>query len=104
MHCATVGATGTLHPAPFRRPASVVRNGRCVLNRAHFQAGGTERADGGLASRARTVHLHVKRAHTVIARLIGGVSCVLLRIQCPALSRSAEAERTGALPRHLASL
>src|SRR5579872_2378904 len=87
-----------LYTPSLGRPASVVRNGSDVANVTHFQSGGGESANGGLATGARARDAHFKSAHAVLARHVGGVHGRLLRGKGRALARSAEAERAGALP------
>src|SRR5215831_12579683 len=53
-------------PAPLRRPAAVVRNGRDVLDRPDLQAGRLQGPDGGLPPRAWALDEHVNLAHPVL--------------------------------------
>src|SRR5208337_2594399 len=68
-----------LHSPPFRRPASIMRNRRRVLNGPHFDARRSQRAHRRLPPRSRTAHPHIHRAHSVIARHAGSVRRGLLR-------------------------
>src|SRR5439155_668274 len=54
--------------APLWRAATVVRDGRDVLDRLDVEARRGEGADGRLASGAGTLHLHVHRADAVLLR------------------------------------
>ena len=82
-----------------------MRNRRSVLNVSNFDSCGSQRTNRRFASRARTAHPHLNAAHTMIARHIGGVLRGLLGGKWRPLTRSAEAERPGTLPRqHIASL
>src|SRR5207237_5870288 len=89
-----------LHTSPFRRTAAVMRDGGHIANHPHFDASGRERANRRLPSRSGTAHAHIHRAHTLIARLISGVHCRLLRRERSSLSGTTEAQRTGTLPGH----
>ena len=77
-----------------------MRNRREVLDGAHFDARGCQRANCRFAPRSRTAYPHIHRAYPVIARHVGGVRCRLLRREWRALTRSTEAERTRTLPRN----
>src|SRR5450631_4043993 len=84
--------TGFLHPSAFRRTAAVMRNGRGILDVAHFDAGGGQGADGGLASGTGATDAHFYRAYAVVARHVGGVGGGLLSGKGRAFARSAETE------------
>src|SRR5690349_13135802 len=55
----------------LRRTAAVVSLGRDVLDRAHLEAGGLQRADRGLAARARALDEDVDLLDAVLLRLAG---------------------------------
>src|SRR5690606_34540386 len=57
--------------AALGRAAAVVRLRRHVLDRAHLEAGGLQRADRGLAARARALDEHVDLLDTVLLGLAG---------------------------------
>src|SRR5690606_10281312 len=84
--------------ATLRRAAAVVRLRRDVLNRTHFEPSGRERADRGLASRARSLHEDVDLLDAVLLSLArsrlgshtGGVR--------GRLARALEAHATGGCP------
>src|SRR5215203_2858036 len=57
--------------AALRRTAAVVRLRRHVVDRAHLEAGGLQRADRGLAARTRALHEDVDLLHAVLLRLAG---------------------------------
>src|SRR5260370_5369052 len=84
--------------ASFWRPASVVRDGRDVADRGTIESCSSQSADGRFARRAGAAHAHVNAAHAVVARQVGGIDRCLLSRKRSAFARSAEAERTRALP------
>src|SRR6266446_6466012 len=84
--------------APFRRTATVMRNRRRVLNRAHFDSGRSQRAYRRLAPRSRTAHSHIHRAHPVIARHAGGVRRGLLRRKRSPFAGPTKTQRARTLP------
>src|SRR5690606_7757379 len=86
-------------PAALRRTAAVVRHRRDVLDGAHLQAGGLERADGGLAAGARTLDEDVDLAHPVLLGAAGGGLGGHLRGERGGLARPLEADLPGARPR-----
>src|SRR5579864_2507974 len=90
----------TSDPAPLRRPASIVRNRREVLDRTDFNTGRCQRANRRLTSRARPADAHIYRTHPMIARHVGSVGRGLLRSEWRSLARSAEPERARTLPRN----
>src|SRR4051812_46701996 len=60
---------GATSDAPaLRRAAAVVRDRRHVLDGLDVEAAGGESADSRLASRARSLHLHVDGADAVLLR------------------------------------
>src|SRR4051812_5273182 len=61
-----------LDPAALPRPAAVVRHRRDVLDAHHLEPRGGERPDGGLAPRARALHVHVDLLQAVLLRAPGG--------------------------------
>src|SRR5436853_4869606 len=83
----------------LRRTAAVMGNWRHVLNGPDFNARGGQRADGRLAAGAGAVHPHFQRPHAMFAGLVGSIHGCLLGGKGSAFARSAEAQRTGALPR-----
>src|SRR5271165_2184135 len=89
-----------LHPAALGRTAAIVWNRRDVADGPHVETGGGECAHCRFAPRSRAADPHIHAAHAVIACLIGGVRGGLLRREWRALPRSAEAQRSRALPRH----
>src|SRR5208282_2764176 len=92
-----------LHSAPFRGPATVMRNRRRVFNGPHFDARRSQRAHRRLPPRSRTAHPHIHRAHSVIARHAGSVRRGLLRRKRSPLAGPAKTERARTLPRqHIA--
>src|SRR5271166_5864210 len=96
--------TVDLHSAPFRRPATVVRNRGRVLDGPHFDSRGGEGADGRFAARSGTAHPHVYAAHPMIASHAGGIRRGLLRGKRRPFTRAAKAERARTLPRqHVAT-
>src|SRR5258708_18214860 len=94
----------TLNPSPLRRTASVVRNGRRVLDRTDFDSRRRQRTHRRLPARSCTTHPHVHTADTVIASHVGGVHRGLLGRERSAFTRTAETQRSGTLPRqHVAT-
>src|ERR1700688_3319325 len=92
-----------LNPAPFGRPASIMRNRRRVLDGPDFNSGRGQRADSRFATRTRATYSNVNGANAVIAGQTGSVRCGLLRGKRSALTGAAEAKRARALPRqHIA--
>src|SRR5208337_377784 len=92
-----------LHSAPFRRPATVMRNRRRVLNGPHFDSRRGQRAHCRLTPRSRTTHPHIHCAHSVIARHARGVRRGLLCRKRSPFARTTKTERPRTLPRqHIA--
>src|SRR4051812_41416655 len=89
-----------LYSAAFRRTAAVVRHRRHVADSLNVQPCCRQSTDRRLASRSRTAHADFHRAHAVVARHVGRVLRGLLRSERRAFARTAEAERTRALPAH----
>src|SRR5438128_5295504 len=88
----------TSDPPPLRRTAAVVRNRRHVLDTDDFDPGALDRADRGLASGTRTLHLHVDLAHAVFHRPARhGLRCEL-RSERRRLARPLEAHVAGRRP------
>src|ERR1700732_3381713 len=88
-----------LASAPFRRTASVVRNGRHVADRAYFDSRGGQRAHRRFASRPGTADADIDAAHPVIPRHVRGVRRGLLGGERRTFTRSPKAERSRTLPR-----
>src|SRR5436190_20035822 len=59
-------------PPSLRRPTAVVRDRRDVLDADDLDAGVLDRADGRLATRARTLHDDVDATHPVLHGAPGG--------------------------------
>src|SRR2546427_10616875 len=90
-----------LYPAALGRTATVVWNRRDVADQPDVQARGSQRADSGLASRARAFHAYFHALHAVlVARGACGSQRSLLRGVGCALPRPLEADRTGGGPAH----
>src|SRR5665213_3490906 len=66
----------SLHPPPLLGAAAVVRDGGDIFDAGDLDAGGGQRADGGLATGARPADEHVDAAHAVchgpLCALLGG--------------------------------
>src|SRR5690349_13791631 len=77
--------------AALRRTAAVVGLRRHVLDRAHLEAGGLQRADRRLAARARTLDEDVDLAHAVLLRTTRGGLGGELRGERGRLARALEA-------------
>ena len=88
-----------LHSSSFRRPASVVRNGRDIPNRAHFNSRGSQRAHRRLSARSWTAHPHVHASDAMIPRHVRGIRCRLLRGERCSFARPAKPQRSRTLPR-----
>src|SRR5256885_3890849 len=91
--------------AALRRTAAVVRNRRDVADQHDVQSGGSQRAHGGLASGAGTLHPNFHALHPVlVARHARGSQRGLLRGVRRALARALEADRTRRGPAHDAAI
>src|SRR5207302_6956181 len=88
-----------LHSTTLGRTAAIVRHGRHVLDGANFDPSSGQGADSGLASGAGARDANFHRAQPMLARQVGGAHGGLLSGEGSAFARSAEAERTRALPR-----
>src|SRR5690606_31656918 len=86
-------------PTTLRRAAAVVRLRGHVLDGADLEAGGLQRTDRGLATRARALHEHVDLLHAVLDGLAGGVLGGHLRGERRGLTRALEADVAGRGPR-----
>src|SRR5512139_354316 len=91
--------SGASDAALLRRTAPVVRDGRHVLDAGDLQAGGVQRAHGGLAARAGTAHADLDVLQAVFLRgdprLLGGD----LRGERRALARAADTATARRRPR-----
>src|ERR1700722_5197488 len=87
-----------LDSPPLRRPATVVRHRRHIADGAYFNPRRCQSANGRLAARTRTGDPHIHRAQPVIASHAGSVRRCLLRRERRAFARTAESQRTRALP------
>src|SRR4028118_906244 len=103
--CAGTGGRPGWGPTPgpataagLGRAAAVVRHRGDVLDGAHLEACGLERADGGLAARARALHEDVDLLHAVLLRLAGAVLGGHLRGERRRLARALEAHVAGGGP------
>src|SRR5215831_15862246 len=85
-------------PAPLRRPAAVVRNGRDVLDRPDLQAGRLQGPDGGLPPRAWALDEHVNLAHPMLHGAPRRGLGRHLRGERGRLARSLEADLSGRCP------
>src|SRR4029077_10699919 len=85
--------------ALLRRTATVMRNGREILDDSHFQARRRERAHRRFPSRPGTAYFHIHCPQPRLLRLIGSGERSLLRREGRALARSPEPQRTRARPR-----
>src|SRR5437016_8320049 len=88
-----------LHPPPLGRPASIVRNGRDILDEVDFQPGRLERADRGLAPGARSLDVDLDLAHALLHRLARGVLRREARGERRPLAGPLEPRRPRARPR-----
>src|SRR5204862_245692 len=69
--------TSHLHSPPLRRTASVVRDGRHVADRFHFDTDRLERADRRLAAGPGALDAHVERPHADgLGDVTGGERCL----------------------------
>src|SRR6476620_5284195 len=81
------------------RPASVVGSGRDVLDGADLEADGTQRTDGGLTTRARTLDEDVDLLHAVVHGATASGLGSHLRGAGGGLARALEADGAGRGPR-----
>src|SRR3954452_13666785 len=87
-----------LHPAPLSGAAAVVRLRGDVLDARDLEAGGLERADRGLAARARTLHEHLDLLQALLDALAGRGVGGHLRGERGRLAGALEAGAAGGLP------
>src|SRR5690348_18423622 len=90
-----MNACTTSNSALLRGTAAVVRHGRPVLNRLHFNSDGGEGADGRFAAGAGSADAHFDGAQSIFFCFVGGSKRGLLGGEGSALARSAEAQRSG---------
>src|SRR5579862_6496211 len=76
-----------------------MRNRRHVANRTHFNARRGQSTNGRFAAGTRSADTNIDAAYAMIARHVGGVRSRLLSRKRRPLTRSAEAQRSGTLPR-----
>src|SRR5579883_616045 len=96
--------SSALDPAPLLRPAAVVRDRRDVFDADDFDAGGRQRADRGLAARARAPDQHVHLAHAVLHGPPGARLGRQLGGKRRRLARALEAHVAGRRPRQHVAL
>src|SRR5579862_3219492 len=87
-----------LNSSTLGRAATIVRNGRHVLDIPHFQSGSGEGANGRFASGTWSLDPHFHAAHAMITGSIGHAHCGLLSGKGGAFARPLEAQRTSAGP------
>src|SRR5690242_19513588 len=87
-----------LDAAPLGRAATVVRNGRDVLDRGDLETGRLQRADGRLTSGARALDPDLDALHAEIDRFAGAGLGRDLRRERGALARALEAHLARAGP------
>src|SRR5215207_6734719 len=85
-------------PAPLGGAAAVVGDRGDVLDAGDLDAGALQRADGGLAAGAGTLHLHVDLPDTVLHGAAGGLLGGHLGGEGRALLRALEADVAGRGP------
>src|SRR6185312_4307399 len=91
-----VGIAGhRLHPPGFRRTAAVVRNRRDVLEADDEEAGGAQRAHGGLAARSRALDENGDLLDSELDGLLGHLAGRHAGGEGRALLRAAEAGAAG---------
>src|SRR5579862_6570856 len=94
-----------LHAAALGRAATIVRDGSHVLDRVDVQAGGSQGANSGFATRTGPLDANFDRLHAVlIASGTGGVHGGLLRGVGRAFARTFKAHRTGGGPAYGAAV
>src|SRR5215475_3304987 len=91
-------ANSSSDPAPLWRAAAVVRDRGDVLDGPDLQAGGLQRADRGLTTRAGTLHEHVDLAHAVLHGPPRGGLSGHLSGERRRLARALEADLPGRRP------
>src|SRR3978361_1453744 len=87
-----------LHPPPLARAAAVVGLRGDVLDRDHFEAGGLQRADGGVAARAGPLDEDLDLLQAMLHALTRAGVGRHLRGERGRLARALEACATGGLP------
>src|SRR5580765_6773378 len=87
-----------LDPAPLRRPAAVVRDGRHVLDRRDLEPRRLQRANRRFPSTARAPHPHLDALHPLPQRLARARLGRHLRGERRALARTLEADLARARP------
>src|SRR6266516_2571764 len=86
------------NPPALRGTAAVVRLRRDVRDRADLETGSLQRADRGLAARARSLDEDVDLAQTVLLGLAGGTLGGHLRRERRRLARTLETDVAGGRP------
>src|SRR3954447_1081124 len=95
----TGGAAGSCSdPSPLARAAAVVRLGGDVLDAGDLEPGGLQRADRGLAARARALDEDLDLLHALLDALAGGRVGGHLGGERGRLARALEAGAAGGLP------
>src|SRR3954462_3360956 len=96
----TGGAAGACSdPSPLARAAAVVRLGGDVLDAGDLEPRGLQRADRGLAARARALHEDLDLLHALLDALARGRVGRHLSGERRRLARALEAGAAGGLPR-----
>src|SRR3954465_409177 len=95
----TGGAAGSCSaPSPLARAAAVVRLGGDVLDAGDLEPRGLQRADRGLAARARALHEDLDLLHALLDALAGGRVGGHLGGERGRLAGALEAGAAGGLP------
>src|SRR5215208_4208474 len=89
----------TSDPPPLAGAAAVVCLGGHVAHAGDFEPGGLQRADGGLAARARALHEDLHLLHALLDALAGRRVGGHLGGERRRLARALEAGAAGGLPR-----
>src|SRR5688500_11985633 len=90
-------------PPALWRTAAVVRDRRHVLDALDVETARGKRADGGLTSRSRSLHLHIDAADAVLLRQLSRVLSSHLGSERRSLAGTFEADAARARPgQHIA--
>src|SRR6476620_7283542 len=99
LHWGDVSRAKLLDPPPLARAAAVVCLWGDVAHAGDLKAGDLQRADRGLAARARALHEDLDLLHALLDALAGRGVCRDLGGEGRGLARALEAGAAGGLPR-----
>src|SRR3972149_5240655 len=81
-----------LHSSSFRRPTSVMRYRRYILDRLNFQTDRLKRTNCGFATGTRTLHTNMEALDSVLDRFLTAVNRSLLRSKGGPFARPLESQ------------